>query len=61
MFFSRSRWKKGNVIRSLDEQLDYPTAVLLQEFLYLVTVLAFMPYRVEMIITNIGISSSRRS
>lgn len=65
MTFSRSRWKKGNVIRiPLDEQLGLiPRQRFSQEFLYLVTVLAsFMPYRkvVEVfdLLQNIGISKN---
>ena len=65
MTFSRSRWKKGNVIRiPLDEQLGLiPRQRFSQEFLYLVTVLAsFMPYRkvVEVfdLLQDIGISKN---
>ena len=65
MTFSRSRWKKGDIIRvPLDEKLGLiPRQRFSQEFLYLVTILAsFMPYRkvVEVfdLLQDIGISKN---
>ncbi|MFR5847470.1 MAG: hypothetical protein ACLUFP_05895 [Streptococcus salivarius] len=64
MTFSRSRWKKGNVIRiPLDEQLGLIPRQRFSQGSILVTVLAsFMPYRkvVEVfdLLQNIGISKN---